>query len=199
MAKPRRVSRFDRLYQDAAQSRAKLAKKKKEMDSEVLTFKPKITSRGSRSRSPGGKKRYEMLYNDGKKERIQRRQQEKDEQEISGCTFKPKINRKRSSSARRSRGSDENPKDVYVRLQEYGRRSNAKLKKKREAKEKAEIESLSAARLSSKSKTIKSSTKKLTVEELNRSIERLSLESVEKRKAKIKKRNGIKEGRRFYI
>eukprot|EP00944_MAST-04C_sp_MAST-4C-sp1_P007509 g7509.t1 len=188
VAKPRRVSRFDRLYQDAAQSRAKLAKKKKEMDSEVLTFKPKITSRGSRSRSPGGKKRYEMLYNDGKKERIQRRQQEKDEQEISGCTFKPKINRKRSSSARRSRGSDENPKDVYVRLQEYGRRSNAKLKKKREAKEKAEIESLSAARLSSKSKTIKSSTKKLTVEELNRSIERLSLESVEKRNAKIKKR-----------
>ena len=37
----RRVSRFDRLYQDAAQSRAKLAKKKKEMDSEVFNFQAK--------------------------------------------------------------------------------------------------------------------------------------------------------------
>ena len=96
-----------------------------------------------------------------RKKRIQRRQQEKDEQEISGCTFKPKINRKRSSSARRSRGSDENPKDVYVRLQEYGRRSNAKLKKKREAKEKAEIESLSAAKIIIKIKNHKIIDKKI--------------------------------------
>ena len=67
-----------------------------------------------------------MLYNDGKKERIQRRKQEKDEKEIVGCTFQPKINRRRSSSARRSRGSDKAPKDVYARLQEYGKRTNAK-------------------------------------------------------------------------
>ena len=194
-----RVSRFDRLYEDAAQSRAKLAKKKIDHDSKVLTFKPKITSRGSRSRSPGGRKRYEMLYNDGKKERIQRRKQEKDEKEIVGCTFQPKINRRRSSSARRSRGSDKAPKDVYARLQEYGKRTNAKLKKKREAKDKAELEALGLVVATDNNTSLgdgnspnkKLSPKnahKMTKEEIDKSVNRLSNEYIKKRDAKLKKR-----------
>eukprot|EP00943_MAST-04B_sp_MAST-4B-sp1_P006193 g6193.t1 len=174
-----RVSRFDRLYQNAAQSRAKLEKKKKDHDSKILTFKPKITSRGSRSRSPGGKKRYEMLYNDGRKERIQRRKQERDEKEISECTFQPKINRKRSSSARRARSGDDAPKDVYAH--------------------KAELESLGLIRISDdygegndtdtkKERLSPKNAHKLTKEEINRSVNRLSNEYIKKRDEKLKKR-----------
>ena len=134
-AREARQRRFDSLYSDAKKTRSKIEKARKKIEAKEHPFKPKITKRGTRSPSPGRSERFQQLYNDGSKTRTARLRREKLEKEKKECTFKPRINR-RSASARRARpASAQAPGDVYSRLYEAGKRTSAKLAKKREAQE----------------------------------------------------------------
>ena len=130
----RRDSRFHRLYEDAAKTRAKLASERQKRADQAGTFKPKITKKAQRSASPSPGARFDKLYKDGQRDLDSQRAKQRADRELQGCTFSPAINKTsstRSSSARRSRGSAGGSDSFEDRLLEYGKRAEERLDRKR--------------------------------------------------------------------
>ena len=127
-----RDARFNRLYEDAAKTRAKIANARQRRADAAGTFKPKITKKAQRSASPSPQARFNKLYRDGQRDLDSQRAKQRADRELEGCTFSPSINKRsstRSSSSRRSRESGDN--SFADRLLEYGRRAEERLDRKR--------------------------------------------------------------------
>ena len=198
-----RQSRFDRLYSDAVKHRDRLAAARKKIDAQVLPFKPKINGRSSaRSQIPSVKQRHEMMYNPpGRKERREKREKEKLEKEKLVCTFKPNINRARPSSTGRERPGE--GMAVFNRLTEAGKRTSERLAKLR-AKKLKEDEWIASGRSSEagdgegenesgdgltkgeNGPILKN--KKISKQELDQSIKRMSVDHLAKVADKLRKK-----------
>ncbi len=131
-----RSSRFQSLYADAAKTKAKIARERARRAASAGTFKPKITRKAQRAASPSPAARFERLYQDGRRDLQVQRAKQRADREMRDCTFSPRINKRsstRSSSARRSRnsGSGSKKESFEDRLLAYGKRTEARLERKR--------------------------------------------------------------------
>ena len=128
-----REARFNRLYNDAAKTRAKIASERARRAAADATFQPKITRKGQRAASPSPSARFDKLYKDGQRDLDSQRAKQRADRELAECTFSPQINKSsstRSSSARRtSRGGG--GQNFADRLTEYGKRAEERLDRKR--------------------------------------------------------------------